>query len=60
MKSNFQILDVMVHCYAGRISESKPGEYDYASMATGLGHMYMNQMKTIFRILDNVLLEPLN
>lgn len=57
MKSNFQILDVMVHCYAGRISESKPGEYDYASMVTGLGHMYM---KTIFRILDNVLLEPLN
>ena len=29
-------------------------------MSSGLGHLYMNQQKTLFNIASNILLEPLS
>ena len=47
------------YCLSERIAENSPDEFDFASFVPGLGHLHMNQMQTIFRILDRVILEPL-
>ena len=46
------------YCLASRIVESSPDEFDF-SLVPGLGHLHMNQMKTMLRIVDDILLEPL-
>ena len=33
--------------------------WDWLVMVPGLGHLHMNQMKTLFKVLDDVLLKPL-
>ena len=33
--------------------------HEWAVLVPGLGHLHMNQMKTLFKVLDKVLLEPL-
>ena len=47
------------YCLSERIAERNPDFYDFVHFVPGLGHMHMNQLKTIFRILDEILLEPL-
>ena len=42
------------YCLASRIVESSPNEFDLAALVTGLGHLHMNQMKTILRIADDI------
>ena len=44
---------------ASRLIESEVGKYDWVAMSSGLGHLYMNQQKTLFNIARNILLEPL-
>ena len=44
---------------ASRLIESEVGKYDWVAMSSGLGHIYMNQQKTLFSIARNILLEPL-
>ena len=36
--------------------EANPDEYDWIALVPGLGHLYMNQIKTFFKA---ILLEPL-
>lgn len=43
---------------ASRIIESNP-QYRWALLVPGLGHLHMNQMKTLFKVIDKILLEPL-
>ena len=47
------------YCLSERIAEGDPLSYDFASFVPGQGHMHMNQLKTIFKVLDDILLEPL-
>ena len=44
---------------ASRLIESDVGKYDWVAMSSGLGHLYMNQQKTLFNIGRDILLEPL-
>ena len=37
----------------------KHDEYDWVSVVPGLGHLHMNQLKALFKVLDPILLEPL-
>ena len=34
-------------------------EYDWVTLVPGLGHLHMNQLKTLFKIIDKIMLEPL-
>ena len=47
------------YCLASRIVECSPDEFDFAAIVPGLGDLHMNQMKTMLRIVDDILLEPL-
>ena len=42
-----------------RIIESEETDLDFASMLPGHGHMHMNEMKTLFKVLEDVIIEPL-
>lgn len=44
---------------ASRLIERYPKICDRACMLSGLGHLGMNEVKTFFKILDKILLEPL-
>lgn len=45
------------HCLSERIINENVERYEFASMVPGLGHLHMNQMKTLFKvILENNLL----
>ena len=35
------------------------GNYEWVAMSNGLGHLYMNQQKTLFNIACDIILEPL-
>ena len=35
------------------------GDYEWVAMSNGLGHLYMNQQKTLFNIACDIILEPL-
>ena len=35
------------------------GNYEWVAMSNGLGHLYMNQQKTLFNITRDIILEPL-
>ena len=43
---------------ASRIVKSSPDKFDFTALVPGIGHLHMNQMKTILHIVDNILLEP--
>ena len=47
------------YCLSETIAENSQDEFDFASFVPGLGHLHINQMKTLFRILDRVTFEPL-
>ena len=51
--------DGPLYCLVERTIERNPEKFDYVSTVPGLGHLHMNQMKTLFKILDPILLEPL-
>ena len=47
------------YCLASQLIEQNPELYDWVCMLSGLGHLGMNEMKTFFKILDKILVEPL-
>lgn len=47
------------YCLANRIIESDPEKYDWVAMNSGLGHLHMNELKSLFKVLDHIILEPL-
>ena len=55
----FVVCNDLPYCLSLRIVESKPNEFNFPAIIPGLGHLHKNQMKTIFRILEDVLTEPL-
>ena len=44
---------------ANVIVQKETEKYDWVYLVPGLGHLHMNQLKTIFKILDRIMLEPL-
>ena len=46
-------------CLSSRLIERNPKKYDWVSMVSGLGHLNMNQVKTFFKIADQIFLESL-
>ena len=42
--------DGPLYVIASRLIESEIGKYDWVAMSSGLGHLYMNQQKTLFNI----------
>ena len=44
---------------ASRIIESDLKLYDWITLNTGLGHLHVNEMKSLFKVLDLIILEPL-
>ena len=44
---------------ASRIIEENETEFGWAAMLPGLGHLHMNQLKTLFKVVDQIFLEPL-
>ena len=47
------------HVIGSRTIDANPTKYDWIAMSNGLGHLYMNQMKTLFNILRPIFLEDL-
>ena len=47
------------YCLASRIIESSSEEYNCITLATGLGHLHMNELKSFFKVADKIMLEPL-
>ena len=44
---------------ANVIVQKETEKYDWVYLVPGLGHLHMNQLKTIFKILDRIMLKPL-
>ena len=44
---------------ANVIVQKETEKYDWVYLAPGLRHLHMNQLKTIFKTLDRIMLEPL-
>ena len=44
---------------ASRIIDTHSDKYDWVSLVSGLGHLHMNQMKTLFKVLHEIILKPL-
>ena len=42
-----------------KLIEANPEKYDWFCLVPGLGHLHMNQLKTLFKVLDYIMLEPL-
>ena len=59
----FQYLTFWSHCapyvLTARTIDKDPEKYDWCSLVSGMGHLHMNQQKTLFKVLDDILLEPL-
>ena len=51
--------DGLPYVTASRLIETDVGKYDWVAMSSSLGHLYMNQQKTLLNIACNILLEPL-
>ena len=47
------------YCLANRIIETNKAKYDWVTVVSRFGHLHMNQMKSLFKVLDHILLEPL-
>ena len=47
------------YCLASRIIQDNPDSYDWVTLMTGLGHLHMNQLKSFFKVADQIVLEPL-
>ena len=46
-------------CLASRIIENNLDKYSWVSMLSGLEHLHMNQLKSFFKVVDQIFLEPL-
>ena len=46
-------------CLSSRIIEKNPFKYDWVSIVSGLGHLNMNQLKTFFKIVNEICLKIL-
>ena len=44
---------------ASRIIENAESKYEWVTLTSGLGHLHMNQIKCLFKILDNISLDAL-
>ena len=44
---------------ASRLIDEDKSKYDWVAMSNGLGHLYMNQMKTFFNIARDIIMESL-
>ena len=56
---SFMIGQVPSHNFTcQQIGEPKPQKYDWVYLVPGLGHLHMNQLKTILKIMDKIMLEP--
>ena len=44
---------------ASRTIEESKDKYDWVTLVSGLGHLHMNQLKCLFKVLNDVLLDPL-
>ena len=51
--------DRLPYCLMRRLLEKKPFDYDWVSLASGVGHLNMNLLKTFFKITEKIILEPL-
>ena len=47
------------YCIGSRIIEKNPEKFDWLTLVSGMGHLHMNQMKTFFKVCDQVFMEPL-
>ena len=47
------------YCLSSRIIERNSFKHDWVSIISGLGHLNMNQLKTFFKIVNEICLEPL-
>ena len=47
------------YCMASRIIASNSEEYNCVTLSTGLGHLHMNELKSLFKVADKIILEPL-
>lgn len=47
------------YCIASRICEENKKKYGWVSLIPGLGHLNMNQLKSLFKVLDHIFLQPL-
>ena len=43
------------YCIMRRIIEDYPEEFDGLAIVSGKGHLYINQLKTYFKILENIM-----
>ena len=41
------------YCFEERIANDNPTIFSFASFVPGLGHLHMNQMKTLFKVILN-------
>ena len=48
--------DGLPYVTASRLIETDVGKYDWVAMSSSLGHLYMNQQKTLLNIACNILL----
>ena len=51
--------DGHAYCIGSRIIEKKPERFDWLTLVSAMGHLHMNQMKTLFKVCDQVFMEPL-
>ena len=47
------------YCLMRRLLKQNPGQYDWVSLVSGGGHLNMNLLKTYFKVLEKIILEPL-
>ena len=46
------------YCLMRRVLKQNPGQYDWVSLVSGGGHLNMNLLKTYFKVLEKIILEP--
>ena len=46
-------------CLASRLRQGNPEKYDWEGFIAGIGHLNMNQNKTLMKVLENIIIEPL-
>ena len=51
--------DGLPYVIANRLIDSDPVKYQWVAMSYGLGHLYMNQIKTFFSVCKSIFLEEL-
>ena len=46
------------YCLMRCLLKQNPGQYDWVSLVSGGGHLNMNLLKTYFKVLEKIILEP--